>query len=133
MHAEPRTTVTVAFEITGWDEVTYDDPAEGPKLARATVRKRFRGALEGTSTAELLTAQGEGGAGYVASERVEGTLEGRAGTFVLQHGGVGDDTSQEAFGHVVPGSGTGGLRELRGTAVYAHDEDGARLTLSFTA
>jgi hypothetical protein len=125
-------TVTATFEITGWDEARYDEPAEGPPLARATVRKRFSGALEGTSVAELLTAQGPGGSGYLASERVDGRLDGRSGTFVLQHGGVGDETEQHAFGHVVPGSGTGELRGLRGEAAFAHDADGARVTLTFT-
>jgi Protein of unknown function (DUF3224) len=125
-------TITATFEITGWDETRYDEPAEGPPLARATVRKRFSGPLEGTSTAELLTAQGDEGAGYLASERVEGTLEGRTGTFVLQHGGVGDEAGQHAFGHIVPGSGTGELRGLRGEAVFAHDDAGARVTLTYT-
>ena len=125
-------TITATFEITGWDETRYDEPAEGPPLARATVRKRFSGPLEGTSTGELLTAQGDEGAGYLASERVAGTLEGRTGTFVLQHGGIGDETDRHAFGHIVPGSGTGELRGLRGEAVFAHDDAGARVTLTYT-
>lgn len=125
-------TITASFEITGWDETVYDAPAEGPPLARATVRKRFSGPLDGTSVAELLTAKGDDGAGYLASERVDATLDGRRGTFVLQHGGVGDETGRHAFGHVVPGSGTGELEGLRGDAVYAHDDDGARLTLTYT-
>jgi hypothetical protein len=124
-------TITATFEITGWDETRYDEPAEGPPLARATVRKRFSGPLEGTSVAELLTAKGQGGAGYLASERVDGALEGRRGTFVLQHGGVGDATDQHAFGHIVPGSGTGELTGLRGDAVFAHDDAGARVTITY--
>jgi hypothetical protein len=116
--------VTASFEITGWDETTYDAPEEGPPLARVTVRKRFSGPLEGTSVGEVLIAGREG---YLASERVDGVLEGRRGTFVLQHGGVGD----HAFGHVVPGSGTGELAGLSGEAVFAHDDAGALLTLSY--
>jgi Protein of unknown function (DUF3224) len=122
-------TVTATFEITGWDETRYDEPAEGPPLARATVRKRFSGPLEGTSVAEILTA---GESGYLACERVVGSLDGRSGTFVLQHGGVGDETERHAFGHIVPGSGTGELVGLRGEAVFAHDDAGARVTLTFT-
>ncbi len=132
MDKDMQQTVTVPFEITGWDETVYDEPAEGPKLARTTVRKRFTGVLDATSVTQLLTAQGEQGGGYVASERVEGTLDGRAGTFVLQHGAVGDATSGDQFGHVVPGSGTGELRDLRGEVRYAHDEQGARITLTYT-
>ena len=58
-------------------------------------------------------------------------LAGRRGTFVLQHGGVGDEQSQEAFGRVVPGSGTGELAGLHGEVAYAHDADGARITLTY--
>lgn len=131
MTNETRRTVTARFEITGWEETTYDEPADGPKLTRATIRKRFSGALEGTSITEMLTAQGDAGSGYVASERVEGMLDGRAGTFVLQHGGVAEGKAQRAFGQIIPGSGTGELRSLRGDASYAHDANGATLTLTF--
>lgn len=124
-------TITATFELTGWDETTYEEPAEGPKLTRATVRKRFAGPLEGTSVTELLTAQGPGGAGYLASERIDGVLDGRRGTFVLQHGGIDGAAGREAFGAIVPGSGTGELAGLRGTAVYAHDADGARVTVTY--
>ncbi|HZV73211.1 MAG TPA: DUF3224 domain-containing protein [Conexibacter sp.] len=130
MNDVTHTTVTATFEITDWDERPYDEPADGPRLTRATVRKRFSGALEGTSVAELLTAQGDDGRGYVASERVDGVIDGRGGTFVLQHGGVAGDATSRTFGHVVPGSGTGELSGLTGEVTYAHDETGARLTLS---
>jgi hypothetical protein len=116
--------ITTSFEITGWDETTYDAPPEGPPLKRVSVHKRFSGPLVGTSAAEVLIAGQEG---YLASERVDGVLEGRRGTFVIQHGGVGD----RAFGHIVPGSGTGELTGLAGEAVFAHDDAGARLTLSY--
>jgi hypothetical protein len=116
--------ITASFEITAWDETTYDAPEEGPPLVRVSVRKRFSGPLQGASTAEVLIAGREG---YLASERVDGALEGRRGTFVIQHGGVGD----RAFGHIIPGSGTGELEGLSGEAVFAHDEAGARLTLSY--
>jgi Protein of unknown function (DUF3224) len=117
--------ITATFEIIGWDETSYDAPEEGPPLVRASVRKRFSGPLEGTSAAEVLITGREG---YLASERVDGVLEGRRGTFVIQHGGVGD----RAFGHIVPASGTGELAGLSGEAVFAHDDAGARLTLRLT-
>lgn len=97
----------------------YEEPSEGPKLTRITIRKRYRGALEGTGVATVLTAQGEDGQAYVACERVEGVLDGREGTFVIQHGGVGDAASQRTFGQIVPGSGTGELRGLAGEAIEA--------------
>src|SRR5262245_25750113 len=66
-----------------------DDPAAGPPLGRMTIDKQFRGDLEGSSRGEMLTARTDvkGSAGYVAIERVTGTLHGRSGSFVLQHNG----------------------------------------------
>jgi Protein of unknown function (DUF3224) len=106
-------TVDAAFEITGWDQDDYDAPPEGPPLTRATVRKRYSGALDGESVAELLTC---GELAYAANERVTGTLDGRDGTFVLQHGAWEDGQ----WGFVVPGSGTGALAGLRGDARLDH-------------
>jgi hypothetical protein len=129
-----QTTIIAEFEVTAWDQAPYGATADGgPELGRATVAKTFRGPLSGTSVAELLLCgNGEAGRGYVASEHVTGTLEGRTGTFVLQHGGIqGPGDEGRTFGHVVPGSGTGELAGLRGDAVYRHDETGARLTLTY--
>lgn len=102
-----------AFEITGWEQAPYDEPADAPPLKRATVRKAYSGALEGESVAELLTC---GELAYLANERVTGALDGRTGTFVLQHGAW--ESGQ--WGFVVPGSGTGGLADLRGEARLEH-------------
>lgn len=125
-------TETVRFEILSWDETWTGEPAEGWVLARATVRKRLTGALEATSVAELTTTGQGTGRAYSALEHVEGTLAGRTGTFLLQHGGAGDETGQRAFGHVVPGTGTGELAGLTGDAVFAHDDEGARITLTWS-
>jgi hypothetical protein len=135
------TRATIPFEVTGWNETPWDEPTEGPRLARATVRKVFRGDLEGESVAELLLchypADFSAGAGYVASERITGRLGGRTGTFVLQHsglsGGAGDAADGSIVGHVVPGSGTGELAGLRGTARITQAPDGKHtLTLDYS-
>jgi hypothetical protein len=125
------TRATAAFEVTGWEQTDYDEPTQGPKLARATVRKTFRGEVEGESVAELLMCQAEAGAGYVASERIVGRVGGRAGSFVVQHGGVQAGEATRNFGYVVPGSGTGELRGLRGEATFRHDAQGAVFTLDY--
>lgn len=53
-------------------------------------------------------------AGYVAIERVSGTLQGRRGTFLLQHTGTMTGGAQELIVTVVPDSGTGQLVGLSG-------------------
>ena len=91
-----------------------DGAAEG--LGRMSLEKTYRGALEAVSRGEMLTAATPvaGSAGYVALERVDGTLDGRAGTFVLQHSAtMTRGTPQLSIG-VVPDSGTGELTGLVG-------------------
>jgi uncharacterized protein DUF3224 len=126
------TTVTGEFEVVEWDDTLYfeSENPEGTKLARVTVRKTFTGAVAGTSVTELLTAGAGTGRGYVASELFEGSINGRKGTVVFQHGGVGDKSGGEAFGSIVPGTGSDELAGLRGKVTYRHDESGAVITLT---
>jgi hypothetical protein len=91
-------------------------PSDDEAMGRARVTKRFEGDLSGTGSAEMLSVgtEVEGSAGYVAIDRIDGTLHGRQGTFVLQHSGLmrrGDGTLNVA---VVPDSGTGELTGLSG-------------------
>ncbi|HZP64973.1 MAG TPA: DUF3224 domain-containing protein [Rudaea sp.] len=90
---------------------------EGARLARMSLDKRFHGALDATSQGEMLSARAavEGSAGYVAIERVDGTLEGRRGSFVLQHNAT--MTRGEPYLNivVVPDTGTGELEGLTGS------------------
>jgi hypothetical protein len=89
----------------------------GTTLGRFSLDKVFHGDLEATSAGEMLTAGTavKGSAGYVAIERVEGTLAGRKGTFVLQHLGSMSAGGQNLTISVVPDSGTGELQGLAGT------------------
>jgi Protein of unknown function (DUF3224) len=116
--------VTAKFEITAWEQAAYDEPEEGPPLGKATITKAYTGHLEGTGVVQMLACQTgdkpEDGAGYLAQERVVGTLGGDLGSFVLQHGAVGGPDLNESFGFVVPGSATGALKGLRGTCRMEH-------------
>ena len=92
-------------------------PAEGPALGRMSIGKQFRGDLEGTSGGEMLSATTgvKGSAGYVAIERVSGTLGGRTGTFILQHSGTMARGAPQLTITVVPDSGTEELAGITGT------------------
>jgi len=90
---------------------------DGVGLGRMSLDKRFEGDLVGTSKGEMLTALTpvKGSAGYVAIERVTGTLRGRSGSFVFQHSGSMDRGAQQLSIKVVPDSGTGELAGISGT------------------
>ncbi len=79
--------------------------------------KTFHGDIEATSVGEMLAVRTAvaGSAGYVAIERVTGTLAGRAGTFALQHWGMMDNGSPDLKISVIPDSATGELAGLTGT------------------
>ena len=127
------TRIVTPFEITAWEESPADTPTEGPPIARITVRKTFTGDLAGESTAELITCRSadDTTALYTAVERVTGTLDGRTGTFVIQHGGIAGGPEIRQFGWVVPGSATGDLRGLSATVHFQHDEHGALFTMDY--
>ncbi|MGH7506521.1 MAG: DUF3224 domain-containing protein, partial [Longimicrobiales bacterium] len=63
------------------------DAAADPTVARMAIDKRFHGDLDASSRGQMLAAATdiEGSAGYVAMERVTGTLDGSRGSFALQH------------------------------------------------
>jgi hypothetical protein len=90
-----------------------DENVGDPTIGRMSLDKQFRGDLEATSKGQMLAVQGDvkGSAGYVAIERVIGTLAGRTGTFALQHTGTMNRGVPEQSVTVVPDSGT---RELAG-------------------
>jgi hypothetical protein len=92
-----------------------DDTAEGG-LGRMSIDKQFHGDLEGTSKGQMLTAATsvKDSAGYVAIERVTGTLGGRKGSFALQHSGTMARGAPQLTITVVPDSGTGELVGLAG-------------------
>ncbi|MBB6486892.1 DUF3224 domain-containing protein [Rhizobium lusitanum] len=89
---------------------------EGP-IGSMSINKTFHGDLQGTSVGQMLAFRSsvEGSAGYVAMERVTASLNGRQGTFTLQHSGLMDKGAQSLTVAVVPDSATEGLTGLAGT------------------
>lgn len=92
------------------------DPGADPMLARMTIDKTFHGNLEATSKGQMLSAgtATKGSAGYVAIEKVTGTLNGRKGSFILQHNATMDRGKPSLSITVVPDSGTDELTGITG-------------------
>jgi hypothetical protein len=101
------------FEV----KVIPQPPGEGAEIGRLTLDKKFHGDLEATSKGQMLafSSSVKGSAGYVAMEQVAGTLQGRQGTFVLQHSGTMTRGNGQLTVTVVPDSGTAELKDLSGT------------------
>ncbi|TDD28665.1 DUF3224 domain-containing protein [Nonomuraea terrae] len=114
------------FETAGWTRQPPFDDRDGVTLGVVTLTKTFEGDLAGTSVVTMMVATTpvEDSRSYVALERVEGTLDGRAGGFVVQHNAVSDRGGQSLRVSVVPDSATGELRGLRGELDITIDPDG---------
>ena len=106
---------TGEFDVTATPLGPYQT-VDGVVFGRLALAKQFHGDLEGSSTAEMLSAGSsvKGSAGYVAIERVTGRLHGRAGSFALQHSGTMTRGRPELMVSVVPDSGAGELVGLAG-------------------
>ena len=108
------------FAIKTWDEKPYSEGSDLPKLTRATVTKTFTGDIEGEGQVEyLMMYGGDGTATFVGLERVVGRIGGKAGSFVLQRTGIFEGGQAKESYSVIPGSGTGELRGLRGEGTSA--------------
>jgi hypothetical protein len=107
-------TFTTAFEPLPSDDAT---------IGRMRVRKTIEGDLTGTGVAEMMSVGTavEGSAGYVAIDRITGTLGGRTGSFVLQHHGLMARGEGTLTVSVVPDSGTGDLTGLSGSFAIVNE------------
>ena len=97
--------------------IPMGDPGTG-RFNRLFLDKQIQGDLEATSEGEMMGADSpvKGSAGYVAVERITGSLHGKQGSFVLQHKSSmrkGADFKMDIT--VVPDSGTDELTGIAGT------------------
>ena len=122
-HAQTNPPTPQEKPVTNHATGTFDvklipqtDEKSDPTLGRMTIEKQFHGDIEGTSQGQMLTAMTatKGSAGYVAVERVTGTLKGRTGSFSLQHSGTMNRNTPQLTITVVPDSGTGQLTGISG-------------------
>ncbi|PYO45757.1 MAG: DUF3224 domain-containing protein [Gemmatimonadetes bacterium] len=104
------------FEVS-LKPLPMDDEPGSDMLGRMSIDKQFHGDLEGTSKGQMLTGGTaiRNSAGYVAIERVTGSLKGRKGSFILQHTGIMNRGAPSLVITIVPDSGTGQLDGIRGT------------------
>jgi len=107
MHAEGEFIVKI---------VPQSEERNIPLFGRMTIDKEFKGDLSGTSQGQMLSTGTAvpNSAGYVAIEKVTGTLHGRKGSFVLQHHAIMNKGEPSLSITVVPDSGTDELISISG-------------------
>jgi hypothetical protein len=110
MHAEGT------FDVKN-SQLPSDDAIAATPIGRFGLDKQFHGDLDASSKGEMLAAgnPASGAGGYVAIEFVTGTLQGRKGSFALQHFGTMEAGKFDLKVLVAPGSGTGELTGISGS------------------
>jgi hypothetical protein len=104
---------TGKFRLKNWDEKAYDE--DGPKLTRVEATVTYEGEMEGEGKLQYLMMYREDEtASYVSMERFTGRIGDREGSLVLQGTGEFKDGAATVDWTVVPGSGTGDLRDISG-------------------
>ncbi len=120
-----REVIQGSFDVTLTPQA--DEPGTSdPAIARLSIDKRFHGDLDAVSKGQMqgVRTAVAGSAGYVALERVVGSLAGRSGSFVLQHSSTMARGVPTQSVSVVPDSGTEELVGLAG-AMTIDVSDGA--------
>ena len=109
-------TATGTFQVKLLPMANYVAGEQGISLGRMSIDKQFSGDLTANSKGEMLSALTpvKGSAGYVAIEQVSGSLQGKQGSFVLQHSGIMNQGDKQLQLVVVPDSGSAELTGLTG-------------------
>ena len=112
-------TVKGEFEVTGWDEKPYAQIGDGGKLTKASVKGKLTGGIAGETTTEwLMCYAAEDDATYVGFQKIDGTLDGKKGSFVIETIGHFDGAAAKGSWNVVPGSASGDLAGLTGEGKF---------------
>lgn len=121
------------FEVS-MTPASAEGEAQDASLGRFILDKQFHGDLEATSRGQMLTAATTvpTSAGYVAIERVVGTLAGRSGAFTLQHTGLMTHGAPELTIIITPDSGADQLAGLEGSLTITNDAGAHSYDLAYT-
>jgi hypothetical protein len=125
---------TAEFAVATWNEETYQELDGEAKLTRASVTGTLTGDVMGTSETEwLMVYRQDGTANYVGLQRVEGSLAGRNGSFVVESNGAFDGGEAKGTWSVIAGSGTGDLAALNGEGTFVSPlGEKATISLDYT-
>lgn len=126
--------IECSFKIESWDETEFSKSEDGPKLNKASVKQSYSGALEGSSAIEYLMAAFRGDVStFIGIEEVIGELDGKSGSFLLQHNGTHEDGAAKSTFEIIPHSGTGELEGISGSGHYeaSHEESTFKLFYEF--
>ena len=110
---------TGTFDITSFNEDTYEDRGEGAKLTHAWGDQAFSCDIEGSGQVHwLMSYRPDRTARYVGLQRIRGEIGGRKGSFIIEATGDFDGAASRGSWSVIPSSGTDDLKGITGTGTF---------------
>jgi hypothetical protein len=117
---------TATYAPTKWDEQPYEQISTEMKMTRASAEFAFKGQMEGQGLVEYLMFYKhvddhdphKSEAAYVGLIRFKGSLNGKAGSFVMEDRGTFEGRTAKSALMIIPGSGTDELKGIGGTGTY---------------
>lgn len=126
--------IKCTFKIDSWNEEPFSKSEDGPTLNRASVKQTYSGALEAKSTIEyLMTTFLDERSSFIGIEEIIGELEGKSGSFLLNHKGTHEEGVAKSTFEIIPHSGTGELEGISGSGHYeaTHDQSTFKMFFEF--
>jgi hypothetical protein len=128
-----------AFNINRWDERTLEQISENTKTTKASVGGLITGEIEASSSVEYLMYYKDSSPGdphkamaiYVGLMTITGSLNGKNGSFVVEDHGTFENSTASSILLIIPGSGMGDLKKIRGTGKYTAGIDGAFIEFEY--
>lgn len=125
--------IKCTFKIDSWNEESFSISEDGPKLNRASVTQTYSGPLEAKSTIEYLTTTFKDEfSSFIGIEEVVGELNGKKGSFLLNHKGTHQNGVAKSSFEIIKNSGTDELSGIQGTGSYEATHEKAEMTLAYS-
>lgn len=124
--------IKCTFKIDSWKEDPFSKKEDGPTLIRASVIQSYSGSLKAKSTIEyLMTNFEDGTSSFIGIEEIIGELDGKSGSFLLNHKGSHKDGVAKSSFDIISDSGTGELEGISGSGHYEATHDQSTFTLFY--
>ena len=107
------------FTVIDGGEVALREAPGEVRLTHITGQQRFEGDITGDGAVEWLMAySADRSARFVGFQRIDGSIGGRSGSFLMESTGDHDGASSTGKWRVIPGSGTGALAGITGVGSF---------------
>jgi hypothetical protein len=110
---------TGTFSVTGGSEQTIHEAPGEVRLTRVSGTQRFSGSIVGDGSVDwVFCYRPDRSARFLGLQRLEGSMEGRTGSLVMESTGNHDGKQSNGRWRVIPGSGTGQLAGISGEGTF---------------